>query len=69
MNQNYHNNIIATLYSLSRMIQAEQTYPHTDCPDTHPTHNICPPCPKHAFCSARWEFIVNMALLEKSGED
>jgi len=69
MNKNQFQSFLAAMYCLSRMIQAEQTYPHGGCADTFPTWNICPTCPKHAFCSAKAEFIVNMALLEKAGAE
>lgn len=67
MNKNQFNHLIATMYSLRRMIQAEQSYPHSDCENVAPHFTICYTCSKHPFCTAKQDFIVNMALLEKSG--
>lgn len=60
--------LLKAMYSLSRMIDATQTYPFTDCPDVHPTFNICGSCAKYPFCTSKWEFTTSMNLVAKRGD-
>ncbi|GAH77931.1 unnamed protein product [marine sediment metagenome] len=64
MDQTQHY-MLESLLALSRMVQAQVSLPHGDCPTVEPTFNICLTCKMYSYCNARRDFNYCVSKLEQ----